>query len=244
MVGKPVKSSPVWDYFSYSGTGKYSNCKICKKDISLGSEVAKSQTLHGLKRHLETTHKDEWKKISDQLKPKTPKTTEKRARNDEPGIQLNCPTKKARNELLAQTVPGQPSVSNWQKSCQTWAFHDPRAQAQHKAIFEYMVTDMQPWTTVDGAGFVRMYKKACPNFEIASHKYYADMLDPAYEKIKNKIKAQIEEANPEVFSITLDGWSEFKNGYLGINVHYIADFKKHVRNIGCSPFSDRHTGSF
>ena len=146
--------------------------------------------------------------------------------------------------MIAQTIPGQPSVSEWQKNCQKWKFHDPRSQAQHKAIFEFMVTDMQPWTIVDGAGFVRMYKKACPNFEIPSEKYYRDMLDPNYEIIKNKIKNHIEEANPEVFSVTLDGWSEYKNGYLGINIHYISDFKKHVRNIGCPPFNDRHTGMY
>ena len=53
----------------------------------------------------------------------------KRASNDEPDVQLNCPTKKARNELIAQTFPGQPSVSVWQKNCQKWKFHDPCSQA-------------------------------------------------------------------------------------------------------------------
>ena len=105
-----------------------------------------------------------------------------------------------------------------------------------------MVTDMLPWTTVEGAGFLRMYKQSCPNFEVGSESYYRSQLDPNYEKIKNKIKEKIESDNPDVFATTLDGWSECKNSYLGINIHYISDFKKIVRNISCSRFNDSHTG--
>ena len=224
MPGKPVKSSPVWNYFTYPGTGKYANCTICKNTLSLGSEHPKNQTINSLKRHIERNHKDEWIVISKQLEPKS---TSKRPRdeNSESENNLNCRTKKARNELFERTLPqGQPSVSAWQKSCETWAFHDPRSQKIHKAIFEFMVTDMMPWDTVEGAGFLRMYKQTCPNFSVASESYYRNQLDPNYEKIKNKIKEKIESDNPDVFATTLDGWSECKNSYLGINIHYISDF--------------------
>ena len=42
----------------------------------------------------------------------------------------------------------------------------------------------------------------------------------------------------------LPHWSEYKNGYLGINIHYISDFKKHIRNIGCLSFNEHHTGIY
>ena len=56
MTGKPVKSSPIWNYFSYEGTGKHVSCKLCVngKQISLGGDLPRNQTLYKLKKHLET----------------------------------------------------------------------------------------------------------------------------------------------------------------------------------------------
>ena len=54
-----TKTSPVWNYFSYSGVGKYAECQICYKPASLGSEIKKSQTTSNLKRHLQSVHKGE-----------------------------------------------------------------------------------------------------------------------------------------------------------------------------------------
>ena len=48
MVGKPVKTSTVWNYFCNERTRKYTSCKS-KKDISLGSEVHSSRSYKGCK---------------------------------------------------------------------------------------------------------------------------------------------------------------------------------------------------
>ena len=64
-----AKSSPVWNYFSYSGFGKYAECTICKKKLSLGSEIKKRQTTVGLKKHLEYGHQVDWEIQSELNKP-------------------------------------------------------------------------------------------------------------------------------------------------------------------------------
>ena len=64
-----AKSSPVWNYFSYSGLGKYAECNLCKKELSLGSEIKKRQTTFGLKRHLDYGHQVNWKMQSELNKP-------------------------------------------------------------------------------------------------------------------------------------------------------------------------------
>ena len=64
-----AKSSPVWNYFSYSGLGKYAECNLCKKELSLGSEIKKRQTTFGLKRHLDYGHQVNWEIQSELNKP-------------------------------------------------------------------------------------------------------------------------------------------------------------------------------
>lgn len=42
MPGKPVKNSPIWNYFSYPGSGKFATCLVIKKPYSLGSEISRN----------------------------------------------------------------------------------------------------------------------------------------------------------------------------------------------------------
>ena len=93
------------------------------------------------------------------------------------------------------------------------------------------------------------HKKTCksvqnrqPNFEVATPKFYASLLDPTYYNIKSKLKEMIHDDNPETVAISLDVWSQYHNGYLGINCHYIDSFwKRKTYNLSCVPFNQSHT---
>ena len=80
---------------------------------------------------------------------------------------------------------------------------------------------MHPWSMVQDRGFVRLYKKRFPQFELASPKFYASLLDPAYSSIKETLKKQIHEDKPINIAISLDGWSQYHNNYLGVNWYCI-----------------------
>ena len=76
-----------------------------------------------------------------------------------------------------------------------------------------------------------MYKKRFPQFELNCRKYYASLLNPAFESIRSTLKKQIELDSPEEIAISLDGWSQYHSSYLGINGHYIdKDFKRKIVN--------------
>ena len=101
---------------------------------------------------------------------------------------------------------------------------------------------MHPWSMVQDRGFVRLYKKRFPQFELASPKFYASLLDPAYSSIKETLKKQIHEDKPINIAISLDGWSQYHNNYLGVNGHYINDnWQRKLFNICCVPFNESHT---
>ena len=94
-----------------------------------------------------------------------------------------------------------------------------------------IVLDLMPWSTVNKPGFLRNQKLSTPNFELVSEKYYRDLLDPSYCKIKTAI----------VVSLALDAWSAHHHGYLGIIIHYISDWNRKSFHIACVTFDERHT---
>ena len=52
----------------------------------------------------------------------------------------------------------------------------------------------------------------------------------------------IHDDNPENVAISLDAWSQYHNGYFGINCHYIDSFwKRKIYNLSCVPFNQSHT---
>ena len=54
-----VGPNPIWEHF-LKDNGE-ATCKICSKSLSLGSTLAKKQTVTNIKNHLAKMHKSEWK---------------------------------------------------------------------------------------------------------------------------------------------------------------------------------------
>ena len=71
LANMRYKTSPVWNYFSYCGIGKYAVCQICNNPASLGSELKRNQTTSNLRRHLENVHKVDLEISSKFYEPKS-----------------------------------------------------------------------------------------------------------------------------------------------------------------------------
>ena len=52
---------------------------------------------------------------------------------------------------------------------------------------------------------------------------------------------QIQEHNPKEVAVSLDGWSTFRKGFIGVNLHYIHKWKRFKVNISCKHFTTSHT---
>ena len=129
-------------------------------------------------------------------------------------------SKKAKQELVRDTIP------DWVEIKTKWGFHSIEAEKRHKAIFEEIVMDMRPFSSVNNAGFVRSHAIYHPQFEIASAKYYRDQVDKVYEKVRSKINNHIIKDNPQTIAMQLDGWSAYHHGYLGVNITYIHEWER------------------
>ncbi|XP_012558654.2 zinc finger BED domain-containing protein 4-like [Hydra vulgaris] len=138
--------------------------------------------------------------------------------------------------MLQSTIP------NWVQASSKIDSNSENSQKFHKSIFEMMILDLQPWSIVNDAGFLRHHALIAPNYEIASEKYYRSLLDPTYEKIKVALKEKLVQSEAENVSDCLDAWSSFHHGYLGMTVHFISkDWNRVKFCISCSPFDESHT---
>ena len=105
-----------------------------------------------------------------------------------------------------------------------------------------MVLDLIPFAEVNKTGFLQMVKTLNPKSSLRSDKYYRDMLHKTYLKSTEAIKASIEKKDPNSKAVVLDGWSEFHNCYLKINLHYFTKYwTRKIIYIACCPVNEAHT---
>ena len=148
---------------------------------------------------------------------------------------FNMCSKKRRVDLFQTTIPGHIEARTKLK------FTSEKAQRLTKSIFELLVIDLLPWHTVSKPGFLRHHAIAVPNYEMPSVKYFREMLDPTYERVKSALEKKVNEHEPDVVSAVLDAWSQHHHGYMGINVHYLHDWERVKFMLRCAPFDVSHT---
>jgi len=241
---KSRQKSWVWKHFTISiSDPKYVNCKICNGRASRGSDDPKEQTSSGLLSHLKTHHPLVTKTSPASLTTRTPKVPQKEVSKPKENRKKTIPifnirSKKQITEMLESTIP------NWVETSSKIESNSEKGQKFYKSIFEMIILDMQPWSVVNDAGFLRHHAMIAPNFEISSDKYYRSMLDPAYEKIKTALKDRLEEEEVETVSIGLDACSNFHHAYLGTTIHFISkDWERMKFSLSCSKFDERHTAA-
>ena len=89
-----------------------------------------------------------------------------------------CPKKK-RTELFQFYIP------DWIESKTKMKRDSDKSKLYDKSIFEWLVMDNKAWHTVNTPGFIRLQQVQCPTFELGSAKYYSDMLEPCYNRVKS-----------------------------------------------------------
>ena len=228
----------IWTFYEVvKENNNLAKCTLCSTKLSRGGLDKRTWGTSNMNRHLKNKHEIEWKSL---IEKKTQNEKRKLDESDvNPGTSkiTTATSKKAKQELVRDTIP------DWVEIKTKWGFHSIEAEKRHKAIFEEIVMDMRPFSSVNNAGFVRSHAIYHPQFEIASAKYYRDQVDKVYEKVRSKINNHIIKDNPQTIAIQLDGWSAYHHGYLGVNITYIHEWERKNFNIACTPFDESHTGS-
>ena len=237
------KRSPIWLYFEeHSSKKRFAVCTICKSLVTRGSEIPSKQTTKALWDHLKKHPKEE--KIVSDVKAKNASVPTASIDGANAGSSIDngridevkaLKTKKERHDAFQKTIP------DWTESKTKLPFNSPKAQAFHKSVFEFMILDNQPFSIVNNRGFLRHHQMIAPNFELASDKYYRSLLEPTFNKVKEALMKTLFHDNPGTFVVSLDGWTAHHIGYIGINGHYLKDWKRIIFHIDCQPFDKSHS---
>jgi len=92
------------------------------------------------------------------------------------------------------------------------------------ALLYYICKDNIPFSTVDGDGFKKFLKVACPLYVIPARNTIRNKLDLKYEYLSNKFKENLHGKNN--LCLTTDIWSDIQmKSYLGVTIHFLEKTK-------------------
>jgi len=140
-------SSGVWEYFAINATDESKvSCSISETVVSQGGKAAKSYNTTNLRKHLETKHPEEYRRLE---------AKEQEASKAKGGV---------RQMMMAESI----------EKAQPYTFDHPRAREIHKHIGEMIAVDSEPFTLVDHIGFTRLMKLIEPRYKLPSDKYFSE----------------------------------------------------------------------
>ena len=117
-----------------------------------------------------------------------------------------------------------------------------RAQAITTSLAEFIVRDMRPIATVEGAGFLKLMSVIEPRYEVPSRKHLSSVVTSLYHETKVKVSEELDAAT--AVAITADFWTSVAtDSYLGVTAHFISPlWQLESRVLQTREMTEQHTG--
>ena len=108
------------------------------------------------------------------------------------------------------------------------------------ALFEYIIENMQPLSTVESPAFQKLIGSICP-YRLPDRKSFTQHLDKPYDLMVKKVKEALE--GVDGVSTTADVWTANHRSYIGMTVHWIDTdtLKRCKAMIACVRITGHHT---
>nr|XP_022903539.1 zinc finger BED domain-containing protein 4-like [Onthophagus taurus] len=234
------KVNPIWEYYETNIVLHPSKaiCKSCSKTVSLGSPQPKHQTIKGLKLHLSKYHSKEYKDYENKLGEIAHENSLEAAISKP--VRLNDHNDNKHQTTIEQLIFHPPSAK--------WPDDHQIVKRIDKAIMDYIIVDMQPYTTVSGEGFKRL-NFADPSgpkrYKLKSENYFRSQLMPeTYEKVQAKVVTLLMEA--DWISFTTDIWSNLTKtcSLLSFTAHFVRKEQRLKVVLAAIVLEDDHTGDY
>lgn len=224
------KRNPIWNYFDKNEAK--AKCRICSKDLSLGSSVPKKQTTTNIKNHLEKLHVQQWNEYSDILSDLQKEVSK---------------VPKLENVALPHTSQATLPEIFERRSKALWPDDHPISRRIDKSIMDLIIVDMLPYSIVEGSGFQRLNFEdpgASSRYRKKSEKFFRTTLMPeTYERVKSKVFELVSKA--EWISFTTDVWSNPTKtcSLLSFTAHFVVGPKRLKVILGAMVLDEDHTGA-
>ena len=89
------------------------------------------------------------------------------------------------------------------------------------AVSQYIAESVLPFHHVESAGFKNFMKVMAPDLKVKSRKVYSAKADHLFESHKKKLTEDLMFAHR--VCLTIDHWSAFRRGFIGITAHWYTD---------------------
>ena len=217
--GRP-KSSGVWSYFRYDKINDKSVCDVKTNDGSVCGKEFKGQYPTNLKKHLKTSHSDEYKCFE---AAEIEKTKEKE--------------RKGSSRLKQSTLPvcglGSKSYDIYSR--------------KHKAITFRLATFIcasnVPLALVDNSEFRGLIEELDPRYSLPHQNKMESEIEKIYQNSNAKVSESLGGATK--ISICADIWSKpgMTASFLGITAHYLSsnDNQRHTVTLAVCNLPSPHT---
>lgn len=110
-----------------------------------------------------------------------------------------------------------------------------------ESVFEYVVYNLRPYSTVVNPQFRRMFKVANPSIKVMGHNKLDNMISSRAQRDREQTIKLFN--GVKYVATSADMWSCSKHGYMGMTATAILPTYKRVnRAISCEHFQNPHTG--
>ena len=111
-----------------------------------------------------------------------------------------------------------------------------------------MIHDFQPYSFVEGKGFIKLMHQLEPCCEIPHRTTFSRSVVPSiYKEVKQQVEWKLTDVqqSKSKLALTTDMWtSEANDAYLGLSCHYLtANFELVSLCLAVEHFTGRHTGA-
>jgi len=112
-----------------------------------------------------------------------------------------------------------------------------------KHLVQWLICDLQPFTTVDNPHFRAFVNHFCPRYTIPERHQVKDLIIGAFDSQRIRVANELHKIEGR-YSLMADMWTSMnREAFLGITIHYI-DSNWNLCNflLDIIPFTTRHTG--
>lgn len=235
-------ASGVWKHFIVEEANEArAICTICKKSFSRGGKQEKSFNTTNLRKHLKSSHADEYDCLT---KEEELKKEEQQKMNEKRKLDkfFQKQPKKPCTPQEIKHAGTQMTIRETIARKQPWDINSDQSQEIHAAIGEMIASDCQPISVVEDIGFSRLMQKVKPNYVLPSRKYFSEKVLPEiHRKVRNKVNKIVEDS--ENISFTSDIWTNNSNhSFISLTAHCInKNFERKILVLRVAPFAGSHT---
>ena len=234
-----TKVNVIWNFFERTSDLSKARCKACDRLYSLGSDKPRQQTIHGLKKHLSSCHKQihheylNTKRISEEAVTQESKTK----------LEAIIP-------MPVKVIQPTASVILSSREDYNNDIRSDIAKRIDKAITDFILADILPFSIVEGEAFKRLTdifadSAGLQRYNVKSETYYRTSLMPAtYDAVVARIRNIL--TGTSWLSLTTDVWTNQSKtcSLLSITGHFLHELTRSKVVLSVMELEDDLDGNF